>query len=228
MEQTKNEFHARFSGASWYKFPQEIIVGGAGGIGSWLTMLLARQGHNLYVFDTDVVDKTNLGGQLYAVKDVGSSKVVAASRISEYFSAANITAIRERYEIDSAKTDIMFSCFDNMASRKTMFRNWCDSWNGNSQHCLFIDGRLNAETAEMFCVYDARTAALYEETLFDDSKVEDAPCTFKATSHCAAILAGLMVSALDNHIANVYAGEQRSVPFKTSIWLPTLTINSED
>ena len=47
----------RFKGASW--FPQgneRVLVGGCGGIGSWLTFFLARIGYLPAVYDFDEID----------------------------------------------------------------------------------------------------------------------------------------------------------------------------
>ncbi len=59
-----NEFHKRFDESPWYK-PLTISVGGAGGIGSYLVFLLARLGHTIYIYDDDMIEKTNIGGEQY-------------------------------------------------------------------------------------------------------------------------------------------------------------------
>lgn len=198
-----------------------IVVGGVGGIGSWLALFLARQGHDIHVFDPDTVDEVNLAGQLYGGGDIMQPKVQAVANLCDMFARHSISTNQERFTAESYAAPVMFSCFDNMDARLVMFEKWLPGR-------LFIDGRLNAETAEMFCVYDERTAKLWRDSWFEDAKVPDAPCTFKATSHCAAILAGLMTAALNNYTANMYAEEQRSVPYKTSIWLPTMDIKTEE
>lgn len=216
----RNSIHGRFKGASWYPYPQSIIVGGAGGIGSWLTLFLARQGHDIHLFDDDVISVENIGGQLYGITATGEKKVEELRDTCSHLADHEISTYDEKFTSESAASPVMFSCFDNMKARMDMFLKWAPGR-------LFIDGRLNAETAEMFCVYDERTAKLWKESWFSDEMVPDAPCTFKATSHCAAILAGLMVAALNNYTANMHAGEERDVPFKTSIWLPTMQIVTE-
>ncbi len=238
----RNPIHGRFKGASWYGHPQSIIIGGAGGIGSWLTFLLARQGHDLNVFDFDDVSELNIGGQLYSNAQIGTSKVASINKICEEFAGHSISQYNEKFTTESFAGKVMVAAFDNMEARKIMFEAWLSYYNevkaseeenednnfGESKEFIFIDGRLNAETAEFFCVTDRKSAERWLETWFPDEKVEDAPCTFKATSHCASLLASMIVGALNNFVANRVADEMRSVPFKTSIWLPTMTIISED
>lgn len=229
----RSALHSRFAGAGWYKHPISAVVGGAGGIGSWLTLFLARQGHDIHVFDFDVVEDHNIGGQIYALSQVGLSKVKALKDICEQLCDHNISFYNEKYIEDSIAGNIMFSCFDNMDARKIMFTNWYNTWKqavaeGDTEPWMFIDGRLNAETAEFFCVTSEETAQKWLESWFPDDKVEDAPCTYKATSHCAAILAGMMVGAVNNLVANVKEGEQRSVPFHTQVWLPSMMVKTED
>lgn len=233
-ETEENPVHSRFSGASWYRHPVSAIIGGAGGIGSWLTLFLARQGHDLHVYDFDNVEQHNIGGQLYNVDSILQSKVDAISEICRVFAGHRVSTYNEKYGKDSIADSVMFSCFDNMEARQVMFDNWIAAQRERlpsgmplQKDCIFIDGRLNAETAEFFCVTDEESAQKWRESWFPDFKVEDAPCAYKATSHCAAILAGMMTAALNNFIANQKEGEQREIPFKTSIWLPTMMVLSE-
>lgn len=61
------EIHSsRFKDAPW--FPKEetnVVIGGAGGIGSWLSLLISRAGFFPIVYDFDILEEHNLAGQLY-------------------------------------------------------------------------------------------------------------------------------------------------------------------
>jgi hypothetical protein len=61
-----NNKTVRFSSAPWYSPGIEVFLGGVGGIGSWLALLLARQEANLYIFDFDRIEETNLGSTTLA------------------------------------------------------------------------------------------------------------------------------------------------------------------
>ena len=64
----------------------------------------------------------------------------------------------------------------------------------------------------------------HEEEFFEDDEVPDAPCSFRATSHNPAIMAGLMVGVLNNKVTNKKMGQVfREVPYKIEYELPTMT-----
>ena len=49
-------------------------------------------------------------------------------------------------------------------------------------------------------------------------------CSFKATSHCGAMVAGYMISTFNNYVANFKEkADLREIPFKMYYDLPTLT-----
>ena len=81
------------------------------------------------------------------------------------------------------------------------------------------------EQLQIFCVTPDKIEEYEQEHLFDDSEVEDAPCTMKQTSHSAAMIASHMVGSFTNHITNIYERELiRDVPFYYEFFIPvTLT-----
>lgn len=219
MKQNKTQ-HTRFSAAPWFT-EEEIIVGGAGGISSWLVNLLARIGHTLYVYDMDTVEESNIGGQLYAYKDVGKAKTEATADMVSLLSNHEINAMNLMYDENSMASPIMFAGFDNMKARKAMFENWEKQENRE----LFVDGRLLMENGQIFIVQKGQEAG-YRKTLFKDEDVEDADCTMKASSHSAALIASLMVSALNNYLTVRETEQVRTVPFKVEFILPMFYITA--
>ena len=120
----------------------------------------------------------------------------------------------------------MFSAFDNMDARRAMFKVWKRSWNSMNRP-IFIDGRLNAEQFQIFCV-TPENADVYERIhLFNDSEVEDAPCSAQQTTHTAAMIAGHMVGFFTNHITNInLRDEVREIPFMYEYFTPmNLTVS---
>jgi len=216
-----NSKHDRFKDAPWY--PKQdifILIGGAGGIGSWTTMLITRAGFKVFIYDDDVIEEHNIGGQLYPIKYVKQEKVAALQTIIKEYSDSTILTYTEKYDEDSASNKFCIAAFDNMKARKIMYENWLASYGHNSE-AIFIDGRLNAEQMWIYCVRGGRTELRrtiqkqYSDLLFDDSEVAEEPCTMKQTSHSAAMIASHITAFFCNHMTNVYEGaELRSVPFE--------------
>lgn len=219
----------RFKGAEWFRYMgAEVLIGGAGGIGSWLAMLLARASFNVTIFDFDVIEEHNTGGQFFGRRQVGKSKVQALSDNIVQLCDEYINGYNEAYTDKSVTTNYTFSAFDNMKARKDMFEAWKKNW-GADGDAIFIDGRLTFEQIQIFCVKggDAAKIAKYEtEHLFDDSLVEDGPCTMKQTSHSAAMIAAMMVGLFTNYLSRK-AGKPCAVPFFTEYFMPLCTSNKE-
>ena len=74
----QEEVLARFSDAPWASEIRSITIGGAGGLGSWLAMFLARVGHRIDIYDFDHVGTENIGGgQFYSERQAGQAKTSA-------------------------------------------------------------------------------------------------------------------------------------------------------
>ena len=217
----KDVVRSRFKDAPWY--PKETIstvIGGAGGIGSWLTFLLARAGFDPIVYDFDTVEEHNIGGQLFGIEHIGKYKVNALKEIVIGFSDVQITAMNERFNLASMSHQYTFAAFDNMQARKDMFEVW---WRDNSENpnAILIDGRLLMEQMQIFCVTKDTAMEYFKEHLFDDSEVEPENCTMKQTSHSASMIASLMVGFFTNHMTNVRQGSVvRQFPFMHEYFIP--------
>ena len=218
----------RFQGLDWYSQDNApvVVVGGAGGIGSWLSFFLARANFNVTLTDFDTVEEHNIGGQLFKLNQIGKYKAEAVGRNVSEFSTNTINAQTVKITEETATHEFMFSAFDNMDARRAMFKVWKRSWN-NMNRPIFIDGRLNAEQFQIFCV-TPENADVYERIhLFNDSEVEDAPCSAQQTTHTAAMIAGHMVGFFTNHITNINLREEvREIPFMYEYFTPmNLTVS---
>ena len=217
--------HVRFSGLMWYN-PTflDITIGGAGGIGSWFTTLISRIGvSSLHLYDMDTIDTTNLGGQLYKTGQVNMSKVEAVRQNVIDFCDTNINTYQRYTEEDGVITPVMVSCFDNMDARKIFF----ESWASDPDRKLFMDGRMLAESFQIFTVLPGQEDR-YRKTLFADSEVEEQACSAKATSHTGAIIGGMMTSIITNFMTNTKLGVPiKEVPFKTGFQISLLTLDVE-
>ncbi len=192
---------------------------------SWLTFFLVRAGFKPTLYDFDIIEAHNVGGQLFRPSDIGTMKVVATYNIIKEFCGEEINTVSDRIDENSPTHYFMFSAFDNMKARKDLFEVWKRSIPNCSVTPIFIDGRLTMEQLQIFCVTPDKIEEYERDHLFDDSEVEDAPCTMKQTSHSAAMIASHMVGLFTNHITNIYEREiVRDMPFYYEYFIPiTLT-----
>jgi molybdopterin/thiamine biosynthesis adenylyltransferase len=223
----------RFKDAPWFEHvttTSNICVIGAGGIGSWVSLFLSRmQPRVISVYDSDVVEQHNMGGQLFRTTDIGKPKVIALRdsivMYSNYKINAHNTVVSNTNGI-VPYVNAFFSCVDSMRSRKTI----AEIFNYRLKHAsipnlLLIDGRLSAEFLQIYCVSNENIHEYMENHLPDDKNVEDTACTFKQTSHVAAMIASLMVSWYTNHVTNIVCQDDiREVPFFTEIAIPSARI----
>ena len=106
----------------------------------------------------------------------------------------------------------MITGFDNMKARKLAFKNWKKLDNRE----IFIDGRLRAAFYEVFVVTKGREDE-YEATLFDDSEVQLAPCTYKQTAYFAMLIGARITHLLVNYLTNKYQNDDIcELPFRVS------------
>jgi hypothetical protein len=209
MKKEINVKQSRFRDATWFSKAENlavpIVIGGAGGIGSWLTLFLSRVLSSttlIFLYDYDTVEEINMAGQLYCTDDIGKDKAVAISdMVIKYAGYGGIVVQKEKYIDKSLASPIMFSAFDNMEARKVMFKNWKSEAAGHDGDSIFIDGRLLAEQLQVFFV-TPENAKVYEDIhLFDDSEVDDVSCSYKQTTHFAATIAGKMVQGFTNWLS---------------------------
>lgn len=217
---------ARFSSASWFEKigEQSIVIGGQGGISSWFTFLVAKMfPRSIFTYDFDRVERVNLAGQLFSVNDVGSYKGEALVRtIWNYCDYRSVYSVTEAFTVMSSPARIMACGFDNMEARRIFYTSWKSFVAGlpneeDKKTCLFIDGRLAAESLQIFAIVgDAQwDMEKYErEYLFDDSQADETVCSYKQTAFVANIIAGMMANILVNHCANLCGG-CRTIPFYT-------------
>ena len=161
-----------------------ITVVGAGAIGSFTVLTLAKMGfHNITVFDDDEIDFVNINNQFYRISDIGKKKVEALHDLVLDFTGTEIKPVAER--ITKFNTDrIMISAVDSMESRKQIF----DLFGG----ALLVDPRMAIEYASIrtYMPMAGDKPSDYTNSLFNDSEGVQDRCTAKATMYTASLIAG--------------------------------------
>ena len=178
---------------------KSITIIGAGAIGGWTTLSLAKMGFtNITVMDFDTVDIVNLNSQLYRFKDIGKSKVEALKDIVKDFTNVDIEVVNDKYTGATIMTDIIISAVDSMEVRKTI-------WDANKgMSAMVIDPRMGSETALLYVMglNDSKDIESYEKTLYSNENAVSEPCTRKSTQYCALALSGLVCCQVKSIVTN--------------------------
>lgn len=204
---------SRFSGASWYEEIQKqtIILAGLGGIGSWLSLQLARlHPEALFLYDDDEVEMANMSGQLYSLHSIGQAKVNAmATILNSFSSASHIYAIGERFTESTQACDIMMCGFDNMIARRVFFEVWktyvLRKPYEERKKCLYLDGRLSIDTLQVLCIKgddDYNMERYMDDYLFHDEDADETVCSMKQTTFLACMIGSIMTNLFVNFVAN--------------------------
>lgn len=230
LESMTGSEHTRFSGAIWFEKAKETsaVICGCGGIGSYVAYMFARCSlKDMALYDPDTVTEANLSGQMFGRPDIGVPKVVATARILERLGCNWVNAYASTAEhADLSKYDIVASCFDSMAARRSLFERWLA--NGKIDSVL-IDGRLSAESLQVFCIRrdDAYAIDKYasSDVLFSDAEGVEAPCSYKQTTFMASMIASIMTNLMVNFLS---PEGTRYLPLKVLYRADSMTFASYD
>lgn len=218
---------SRFSGAQWYDKVQEqtITLAGVGGIGSTLGYLLSRlRPKNIFLYDPDKVEISNMSGQMYELEDIDRPKVFAlANHMKRFADYVGVFTYVQKFTKASTATNIMICGFDNMEARREFFQAWLSHVNnlpeGEKKNCLFIDGRLSLEEFQVFSITgdDYYSIERYNQNyLFYDKDAEREICSLKQTTYCANMIASYMANIFVNFCYNLTDTLiSRDIPFLT-------------
>lgn len=171
---------------------RKITVVGAGAIGSFVVLSLAKMGFsNITVYDFDTVEPENIGAQFFNTDSIGKKKVTALAEMVWNFTGITITGLDYRIvKEDHLDTDILITAVDNMEVRAMLAKNSNCYW--------LIDPRMGAEYATMNVVKmsDYDVFKNYEKTLFTDGEAVHERCTAKTTIYTVLLIAGQVVKAV--------------------------------
>lgn len=194
-----------------------INVIGAGAIGSWVALGLAKSGFKrIAVFDHDEVDIVNMSSQFYGVGDIGKPKAIALKdRISE-MTGEDIMAVPEKWKGMKLK-GIVVMAVDSMEVRKEIF----EVHKGNIQTAWLIDARMGAESALIYTVNPNSTEdqEFYEKTLYTDGEAVQERCTAKSTTYTALVISGLIVKTVRDVLVKHKYIRNLAFSLKESDWL---------
>lgn len=191
------------------KLNESITVIGAGAIGSFVVLSLAKMGfEDITVYDFDNVSVENMNCQWFRFNDIGKPKVESLQSLIYDFTKTKIKIKNEKFTGDKEQIKslgkIVITAVDSMTVRKLIWSTCKD--NGNI--FWYIDPRMAAEYALMFVMDPNKTKDInsYEKTLYTDEKAVEERCTAKATMYTATMIAGYVAKAVKDIVTkNDYA-----------------------
>jgi molybdopterin/thiamine biosynthesis adenylyltransferase len=172
----------------------KITIVGAGAIGSFVTLSLAKMGFcDITVFDDDNIDIENMNCQFFRFSDIGKPKVEALKELVKDFTGVEIVAKNEQYT-GGMFQGIVISAVDSMEARRLVWENHKEVAIATK---LVIDPRMGAETALCYAMspMDPKDVTSYEKTLYSDENAVHERCTAKSTMYT--------VLALSSHVCKV-------------------------
>lgn len=213
---------SRFSGMGWTKSigNMNVLVVGAGGIGSWLAFNLARIGVNsITIFDDDKAECVNMSGQLIPISGIGKFKCdILADEIVRYCGSINIKSIHERFTRgESTNYDAIFCAVDNMETRR-MVANMIYGREKKNAPLVFIDGRLSVDELQVYNIIcsDRKQIETYlnnKNCMFDDHEAFGTICNMKQTSYMANMIGIVMTNILVNVASSLKEDSACEIPF---------------
>jgi len=177
-----------------FSHAQRVTIIGAGGIGSWVTVALAKLGvRHLRVVDPDYVESHNLSTTPYRQIDVGKKKVHALQSLLDEFKRTMV-AVPHRYAGGQLpQTDVLISAVDSMAARRLLFKVV-----QKQKIPFYIDGRIGGENLRVYSIRPMRLVDrhLYRSTLVPDHRVAQLSCTGQQVMDVGLTIAGLIVRSV--------------------------------
>jgi len=179
----------------------QVVIAGVGAIGRQVALQLACMGvRRLVLIDPDVVEDVNVGAQMYAPQDIGSSKVEVTGRDCRKWlrgEGIGLEMIQENLPGDDDERwidicmDVVFCCVDSMRARKEIYE-LAARWETK----LFMDIRVEGEVMRLFCVpmNSKKAKRWWEENWFPDEEARQGSCTTRMTIYSAYVASGLMVA----------------------------------
>ncbi len=177
-----------------------IHIVGAGGIGSFTALALAKMGlTHITVYDNDAVDEHNQPNQLFGPGDIGAQKVAALRTIVGDLTDTDlvdvpvqVTGLGDLINPNG----IMIAAVDNMAARKVIY----EAATKAPGIRFLVDGRLGGETVKVFCCEPRGDCKDYEATLHDAALGATLPCTRQVVIDVAFFMAALVTRAVRRYL----------------------------
>lgn len=173
-----------------------VTMIGAGGIGSWTALVLAKMGcTDVSIYDGDKVEMVNTASQLYGESSIGIVKAMAIGSIVKQLTGIAITP-RPTHWVDSILNDeIIITGLDSMEVRRKVWEGLKHRTSG-----LLIDGRMSGDVIHIFIHKLGTDSTRYEKTLLGEPEPE--ACTGKAVVYNTSMIGSLIANLVKHYIKN--------------------------
>lgn len=209
MSQETLQSHTRFKDAPFFKKinTTKILIAGAGGVGSWLALFLTRCGYTIDIADSDTVSIENFAGQFFIKDNIGMYKTDAVKNlISLFVEYGNVSTRTTNINKNSNQLEgvhVYVSAADTVDARQIMASKWLEDPHPNK---LFIDARLGAEYFSLKVMHSIGLYPYVQNDIYYNymkelhtlESLEDDVCTYRQTTHIAAMSASYITSIINN------------------------------
>lgn len=189
-----------------------VSVIGAGAVGSFVTLTLAKMGLSaITVFDDDVVDEHNLPNQFFRELDVGRAKVEALAELVQDFTGTGVRAVPRRFDGEAsggeALEGLVVAAVDSMASRRAVW----DAVRTSTSVQRLLDARMGGQVALVHALNPSSIgdSRRYEATLHSDEEAMPEPCSARAIAYTVLAVSAAIARLVRRHLV----GE--ALPFLT-------------
>lgn len=202
-EERKAPNAERFENQSGIINPTKLMTGdylviGAGAIGSFVTMTLAKMGATkISVMDFDTLEEHNFANQMYPVTALGKPKVDALADVVMDYSGVTINRVNKKWTPEEGKVwaaEHIIVAVDSLELRQQIWQAYKD----HDRVKLYFDGRMGAQVLRAYAV-DMKSATqkeFYEKSLYSKAAVVKERCTMKSIIYTVNLASAILLNLL--------------------------------
>lgn len=201
------------------KLNNSIDVIGAGAIGSYTVMNLAKMGYQgqITVYDGDRVEDHNLPNQFYPASAKGHHKAQALYSVVREYTGISIIPIVEMCAAIRENAHAVLFAVDSMDTRIALH----ETIKGGTR--WLFDGRMGGEVMRLYTIdlQSKQDRSFYEANLYPSSEASQEKCTARAVIYNVSVIAGLLA----NQIKRAMSGEDYHSEIIMHLAEPTVITN---
>lgn len=170
-----------------------ITVIGAGGIGSFTTLALAKCGFSdITVVDPDTIEEHNIANQFYPLDAVGQPKVSALGEAVLNWTGEEIKGVCDTFPCAVPMSGVVISAVDNMTTRAAIY----GKVRRNPTTKVLIDGRMGGQQLEVYTckISEGADKRGYKAVLWEEEEASEMRCTQRAVIYNVLTIASWIVN----------------------------------